>query len=193
MAKLNALQEQLLKAGLAKKSKAAEAAREQEKARRGDAPSAAAELQREAERAREEKVERDRALAAAQRAEAHAKALKAQARQIISDKRVTPKGDIEYRYPIDGAIRSLLVDDVTRRQLANGQLVLVRVDDGVAVLPRLAAEKVHERAPEWIVLDNRAEHRSAADDAADTNASGSGNAEDDAYYAQFTVPDDLVW
>jgi hypothetical protein len=192
MAKLNALQEQLLKAGLAKKSKAAEAAREQEKARRGEAPSAAAELAQEAERARAEKVERDRALAAERNAEARAKALRAQARQIISDKRVAPRGDIEYRYPIDGAIRSLLVDDAMRRQLANGQLLIVRVDDGVAVLPRAAGEQVRQRAPEWIVLDNRtdtsgAEASGAVDDAAASNP------EDDAYYAQFTVPDDLVW
>lgn len=190
MAKLNALQEQLLKTGLAKKSKAAEAAREQEKARRGEVPSAAAEIQREAERAREEKIERDRALAAAQKAEAQAKALKAQARQIIRDKRVALTGGIEYRYPIDGAIRSLLVDEVARRQFANGQLVIVRADDGVAALPRLAADKVRERAPEWIVLDNRT---GGDDDHGGSDASGVGNPEDDAYYAQFTVPDDLVW
>ena len=189
MAKLNALQEQLLKAGLAKKSKAAEAAREQEKARRGEAPSAAAEIQREAERAREEKIERDRALAAAQKADAQSKALRAQARQIIADKRVPAKGGIDYRFPIDGAIRSLPVDEALRRQLANGQLVIVRADDGVALLPRLAAEKVRERAPEWIVLDNR----SAGDPADGTASSGSGHPDDDAYYAQFTVPDDLVW
>ena len=189
MAKLNALQEQLLKAGLAKKSKAAEAAREQEKARRGEAPSAAAEIQREAERAREEKVERDRALAAAQKAEAQAKALKAQARQIIADKRVAAKGDIAYRFPMDGAIRSVLVDEALRRQLANGQLVIVRTDDGVALLPRLAADKVRERAAGWIVLDNRSDGGAEADGPPD----GAGSAEDDAYYAQFTVPDDLVW
>ena len=142
MAKLNALQEQLLKAGLAKKSKAAEAAREQEKARRGEAPSAAAEIQREAERAREEKIERDRALAAAQKADAQSKAQK----------------------------------ELLRKKLR-------------ALLPRLAAEKVRERAPEWIVLDNR----SAGDPADGTASSGSGHPDDDAYYAQFTVPDDLVW
>jgi hypothetical protein len=54
----------------------------------------------------------------------------------------------------------------------------------VALLPRLAAEKVRERAPDLIVLDNRS--------AADTAATA-GSTEDDAYYAQFTVPDDLVW
>ena len=104
--------------------------------------------------------------------------------------KVALTGGIEYRYPIDGAIRSLLVDEVARRQLANGQLVIVRADDGVAALPRLAADKVRERAPEWIVLDNRT---GGDDDHGGSAASGGGNPEDDAYYAQFTVPDDLVW
>jgi uncharacterized protein YaiL (DUF2058 family) len=183
MAKLNALQEQLLKAGLAKKSKAAEAAREQEKARRGEAPSLAAEIQREAERARAEKVERDRALAAAQKAEAHAKALRAQARQIIVDKHVPHGGDIEYRFAVDGAIRSLPVVEAQKKQLANGQLVITRLDEAFALLPRIAAEQVRQRVPEWIVLDHQAPDAPAS----------TGNAEDDAYYAQFVVPDDLVW
>jgi uncharacterized protein YaiL (DUF2058 family) len=184
MAKLNALQEQLLKAGLAKKSKAAEAAREQEKARQGKAPSASAELQREAERAREEKVERDRALAAERNAEARAKALRAQARQITLDKRVPAGGEIDYRFPVDGAIRSVLVGEALKKQLANGQLVIARLDDGFALLPRVAGEQVRQRAPEMIVLD----HRQPGDAAPTASAP-----EDEAYYAQFTVPDDLVW
>ncbi|WP_397597127.1 DUF2058 domain-containing protein [Silanimonas sp.] len=183
MAKLNALQEQLLKAGLAKKSKAAEAAREQEKARRGEAPSLAAEIQRETERARAEKVERDRALAATQKAEAHAKALRAQARQIIVDKHVPHGGDIEYRFAVDGAIRSLPVVEAQKKQLANGPLVITRLDEAFVLLPRIAADQVRQRVPEWIVLDHHAPDAPAS----------TGNAEDDAYYAQFVVPDDLVW
>lgn len=186
MAKLNALQEQLLKAGLAKKSKAAEAAREQEKARRGEAPSAAAGIQREAERAREEKVERDRALAAGRNAEARAKALRAQARQIVLDKRVPGAGAIDYRFTVDAVIRSVRVDELQRRQLANGQLVIARLDEGFVLLPRPAGEKLRERAPDWIVLDNR-----QADDTAPSAANAED--EDEAYYAQFTVPDDLIW
>src|SRR5690606_14037868 len=62
MAKANPLQEQLLKAGLVKKSKVSEVARQQTKARHGKAEAPAADIQRDAERARMEKVERDRAL-----------------------------------------------------------------------------------------------------------------------------------
>src|SRR3546814_17175594 len=63
MAKANPLQEQLLKAGLVKKSKVAEVAREQHKARHGKGPAQPSDIQRAAERARVEKAERDRALA----------------------------------------------------------------------------------------------------------------------------------
>lgn len=184
MAKLNALQEQLLKAGLAKKSKASAAAREQEKARQGHAPSSTAEIQREAGRARADKAERDRALAAQRNAESRERALRAQARQIVLDRRVTAGGDIDYRFNVDGAIRSLLVTEAVRRQLAAGQLVVARLDAGFALLPRVAAEKVRERAPDWIVLDHRQPGEAKP---------GAGSAEDEAYYAQFQVPDDLVW
>lgn len=62
MAKPTPLQEQLLKAGLVKKSKVAEAAREQLKARHGKGQAKPSDVALEAERARLEKVERDRAL-----------------------------------------------------------------------------------------------------------------------------------
>ena len=65
MAKANPLQEQLLKAGLVKKSQVAQVAREQNKARHAKgAPVGPSESQLEAERARAEKAERDRTLAA---------------------------------------------------------------------------------------------------------------------------------
>lgn len=184
MAKGNPLQEQLLKAGLAKKSKVAAVAREQHLARHAKAAAGPTEIQREAERARAEKIERDRALAAERRAVAHAAELRAQARQIIRDRKVPRSGDSEYRFPADGAIHSLLVDEDLRRKLASGALVIARLDDRYELLPRVAAEKVRERDASLIVLDH------GQPDGGDAPASTS---EDDAYYAQFQVPDDLVW
>ena len=182
MAKPNPLQEQLLKAGLAKKSKVAEAARAQEKARHGKGPAESAEIQREAERVRLEKVERDRALAADQKAKARANELMAQARQIIQDKKLPRTGESEYRFTADGAIRTLLIDAEQRKQLASGAIVVARLGERYELLPRRAGDQVRERAPDLIVLDHGQPGDSAA--AAD---------EDDAYYAQCKVPDDLVW
>ena len=183
MAKLNPLQEQLLKAGLAKKSKVAEVARQQSKARQGKAPPTDAEIQREAERVRLEKAERDRALEAERKEKARHAELQAQARQIIQDKKVPRTGESEYRFTADGAIRTLLVNDELRKKLASGALVIARLGDRYELLPRPAGDKVRERVPELIVLD----HGQPGD------AAAAGSSEDDEYYAQFKVPDDLVW
>lgn len=184
MAKPNPLQEQLLKAGLVKKSKVAEVAREQVKARHAKTPAEPGGIQQEAERARAEKAERDRALEAARKAQARVAELRAQARQIVQDRSLPRSGDAEYRFTADGAIRSVLVDDDQRRKLSSGALVIARLDDRYALLPRLAADKVRERDAGMIVLD----HGQPADASA-----ASATSEDDAYYAQFQVPDDLVW
>jgi uncharacterized protein YaiL (DUF2058 family) len=184
MAKGNPLQEQLLKAGLVKKSKVAEVAREQHKARHGKGPAEPGEVQLEAERARAEKAERDRQLSADQKARSRVAELRAQARQIIQDKKVARSGEIEYRFNAGGAIRTLLVNDDLRKQLSSGALVIAQLDDRYELLPRVAGDKVRERDASMIVLDH-------GKDAGAPPASGT--SEDDAYYAQFQVPDDLMW
>ena len=183
MAKPNPLQEQLLKAGLAKKSKVAEAAREQQKARQARESTESDAIRREAERARELKAEKDRALEAERKARTRAAELAAQARQIILDKKLPRTGESEYRFSADGAIRTILVDEDQRRKLSSGAVVVARLGDRYEMLPRAAGEKVRERDPGLIVLD----HGKAGD------APAAASAEDDAYYAQFKVPDDLVW
>ena len=184
MAKANPLQEQLLKAGLVKKSRVAEVAREQNKARHGKGPSEQSEIQLEAERARAEKAERDRALAAEHKAKSRVAELGAQARQIIDDKKVPHSGEIEYRFTADGAIRTLLVNEDLRKMLSSGALVVARLGDRYELLPRAAADKVRERDASLIVLDHHQDAR------AEPSVESS---EDDAYYAQFKVPDDLTW
>ena len=184
MAKPNPLQEQLLKAGLVKKSRVAEAAREQHKARHGKGPASPSDIALEAERARLAKVERDRALERERKSQARLAELRAQARQIINDKQVPGAGESEYRFDADGAIRSLLVNDEQRRQLASGALVIARLGKRYALLPRAAGTKVRERDAGMIVLD----HGTGGD-----TGPADATSDDDAYYAQFQVPDDLVW
>ena len=184
MAKANPLQEQLLKAGLVKKSKVSEVAREQHLARHAKGRSTPSEIAADAERARTEKADRDRALEAERKAQMRAAELRAQARQIIADKQVAAAGEIEYRFSHAGAIRSVRVDDEQRGRLSTGALVIAGIDTHFVLLPRAAGDKVRERDAGMIVLD----HGMAAGTEAVAAAS-----EDDAYYAQFKVPDDLVW
>jgi uncharacterized protein YaiL (DUF2058 family) len=177
----NPLQEQLLKACLVKKSKLAEVAREQAKQRHGKTPPAPSVEQAEAERARQEKAERDRTLAAGRNAQARLHEQRAQVRQIVEQTKLKLAGEIAYAFTDEGVIRNVLVDETVRKQLASGALVIVRHDQAYAVIPRAAADKVYARDAAMVVLDHGKPDASPGDGA------------DDDYYSQFKVPDDLIW
>lgn len=179
----NPLQEQLLKAGLVKKDKAAKIVRDQAKQRQGKAPVAADEEKVDARQLQAERAERDRALAAERNAEARAKELRAQVRQIVEAKKVKRDGEVPYRFNDGDRITSVLVSEAQRAQLAAGALAIVRQGDSFELLPRAAADQVHARVPELIALDHGRKEGDPAPVADD---------EDD-FYKQFVVPDDLMW
>jgi len=179
----NPLQEQLLKAGLVKKQKADEAARALERRRDGKAPPPPAAEQVNAEKLRAERVERDRQLAAEQKLLAREKEVRAQVRQIVETHKVASRGEQGYRFTDGDKIKEILVDEAIRKQLVRGQLAIVRIDDSYALLPRAAADMVHERS-DAIVVDHGRNSAAAAPVHTD---------EDAAYYAKFVVPDDLMW
>src|SRR3546814_17275905 len=87
MAKANRLQEQFFKAGLVKKSKVAEVAREQHKARHGKGPAQPSDIQRDTESARVDKAEREHQLTAERKRTARRDQHDNQARQITDTKK----------------------------------------------------------------------------------------------------------
>jgi uncharacterized protein YaiL (DUF2058 family) len=177
----NPLQEQLLKAGLVNKTKAAQVVREQAKQKQGKKPAPPSAEQVDAQRLQLERAERDRALAAERNAQARVAEQQAQIRQIVEAHKVSRDGEIAYRFTDGDAIRSLVVNEALRSQLAVGELVIVRHGSGHELLPRIVAEKIYARDPSVIVLDHG---RESSDDA---------SGEDDDYYKKFQVPDDLIW
>ena len=177
----NPLQEQLLKAGLVDKAKAAQVVREQAKHHKGKTPAPPSAEQVETQRMQVEKAERDRAIAAERNAQVRANEAHAQIRQIIEAHKVKREGEIAYRFTDGDAIKDVLVNASLRVQLAAGTLVIVRHDSGYELLPRVAADKVRERNATMIVLDHA------------HGKTGNGDDPDDEYYRQFVVPDDLIW
>jgi uncharacterized protein YaiL (DUF2058 family) len=177
----NPLQEQLLKAGLVKKGQVTQVAREQAKQRQGKAPPPAKDESIDTQRLQAERAERDRALAAERNAQTRAHETLAQIRQIIDTNKIKREGEISYRFTDADKIQSVLVTETLRAQLAAGTLVIARHGQGYELLPRAAAEKIYARDAAVIVLDH-------ARPAADAKSS-----EDDDYYKQFEVPDDLIW
>ncbi len=177
----NPLQEQLLKAGLVKKAQVDKVAREQNKQRHAKGAPVAADPDRvDAARLQAERAERDRALAEQRNAQARQHELQAQVRQIIEANKVKRDGEIDYRFNDGTLIRSVLVNTALRSQLSSGALVIVRHGDGFELLPRAAAEKIYSRDATVIVLDHGRSGDAPASD-------------DDDYYSQFKVPDDLIW
>ncbi|MEE7547493.1 DUF2058 domain-containing protein [Xanthomonas sp. Kuri4-1] len=183
----NPLQEQLLKAGLVKKGQVDKVAREQNKQRHAKGPKAvAADPDRvDAARLQAERAERDRALAEERNAQARRQEVQAQVRQIVETNKLKRGGEIDYRFNDGQVIRALQVDTALRNQLASGALVIVRHGDGFELIPRAAADKVYARDPAVVVLDHGRAVPAAVASASDD--------EDDAYYARFKVPDDLIW
>lgn len=182
----NPLQDQLLKAGLAKKGKLAQVVREQTKQRHAKGVQATDADKVDTVHLQAERAERDRHIAAERNAHARLREHQAQVRQIVEAHKLPAGGEIPYAFEDAGRLARIHVDAAQRTLLAKGALTIVRHGDGYALLPRAAADKVIERDAANIVLDHRP--RDAGETRSQDNPDG-----DDAFYARFEVPDDLVW
>ena len=177
MAKLT-LQEQLLKAGLVTSKKAAKVERTAKKSR----------VQaREARAAVEEnkKAQLDKQLSEQQKQAALAKEYKAQVKQLIEMNRITiANGDIGFNFTDGNLIKKIFVDKLTQAQLINGRLAIARllVDNNsegeYAIIPASVADKIAQRDASSIVLHS---------------ALSAEEQDEDDPYADFKVPDDLMW
>ncbi len=172
MTKLS-LQEQMLKAGLVNEKKVKKAKKGSKKSRQ-----LAREVKASVEASKNEKIERDNALNKEQKELLLSKEVKAQIKQLIASNTVDGKGDIKYNFTDGTLIKSMLVDSLTRQQLLNGILAIARVEEAYAIIPGVVADKIATRDASQIV-----EHKTPEQEVAD---------EDDPY-ADFVVPDDLMW
>jgi len=176
----NALQDQLLKAGLVKDKQVKEAQKQKQQTQRQQpgrrAPQASA-AQRQAEAAAQQKAARDKALNAEREARAARKALDAQILQLVQQhRRPHNDGDDPYSFVDGSRIKRVYVTAPTREALARGEYGIVRLRNRYFVVTAEGAAAVRERSPEHLVVLNQ-----------DAPAS------DDAAYAEHPIPDDLMW
>ncbi len=177
------LQEQLRKAGLVTREQARKAQvdrRRKAKQRRGGKDAgeqdAARRRLREAQAA---KAAHDRELERARAREAERRAVVAQIRQMIEAHRLS-RGDAEipYQFVDAGRIARIWVSRSMQIRLAQGQAAIVRLGDEYEVVPAEVAERIQRRDPGGIVVWN-------ISDSDDDDVEGG--------YAQYRVPDDLMW
>ncbi|ELR66857.1 Nucleoprotein/polynucleotide-associated enzyme [Photobacterium marinum] len=173
MAKLT-LQEQMLKAGLIDKKKMKKAGKSSKKSR-----TIAKEAKAAVEEKRAAQVAQDQELNRQKQAEAEKKAIASQVKQLIEMNKIEIKdGEIGYNFTDGTLVKKIYVDKKTQDQLISGVLAIARYLEGYAIVPGVVADKISQRDEESIVLNN-----TVSEDTVD---------EDDPY-ADFKIPDDLMW
>lgn len=183
----NSLQDQLLGAGLIDKKKAKKISNsakkdkhDKRKARESLDSEAKIKIQQEAKA----KQERDRELNLQRKAEADKKAIFAQVVQLINHYKIGNRsGDTEYNFSDGKTIKKIYLSKDLFEKTSCGTLSVVRLGDGYELVPRPVAEKIREREPDVVVVDNYNKQASADSD----------SDSDDDYYADFEIPDDLMW
>lgn len=171
------LKDQLMKAGLADAKKARKAEHEKRQQARDPNAENAAQL---AQKALAEKAERDRELNRQRQEEMNLKAVAAQIRQLIENNRIDRKGgEISWQFTDAKKIKKLYVTKAQQDQLTRGVIGIVRFGEGHELVPAVVAEKIRQRDAEAVVLLN-SRKESAEVDADDP-------------YADYKIPDDLMW
>ncbi len=173
MAKLT-LQEQMLQMGLIDKKKLQKSRKSSKKSRT---------LAKEAKAAVEEnriaQIAQDQALSHQKKIELEKKSIFSQIKQLIEMNRIDRKnGDIGYNFTDGTLVKKLYVNKETQAQLVNGRLAIVRDLDGYAIVPSIVADKISQRDENCIVVNNVILKKEL---------------DEEDPYADYKIPDDLMW
>lgn len=175
------LQEQLLKAGMVDAKKAKNIEKEKRKKAKQQ-PKGKVLLDKNKELAKQaqlDKVQKDRERNKQLQAESEKKAIHAQVVQLITLNTIDrSRGETPYHFTDEKKVKKLYIDDTLQKQLSNGQLGIAKLEDDYALVPRKVAEKIQERESKVIILLNSTEQ--AVVDTEDP-------------YADYQIPDDLMW
>ena len=178
----NSLQDQLLKMGIADDAQAKKVKsekRKQAKQKRKNKIEVVDQKKLQAQTAAAEKKERDRQLNQQKTVDAEQKAIAAQVRQLIEMNRLlTGDEEIPYNFIEDNTVKKIYVSEAIRDQIGRGQSAIVKLASRYEVVPSAVAEKIRIRDESRVVLQNNRQP--------DDQKEGG-------LYANYQVPDDLMW
>jgi uncharacterized protein YaiL (DUF2058 family) len=176
------LQEQLLKSGLvsaalAKSVKADK--RKQTQQQRKNKVDVVDEAKELAQNTQARKIDRDRELNQLRKQQEEQKQLVAQIKQIIELNRLPrdPEG-LAYNFTDNNKVKRLYVSEVMRDQIAEGRLAIVKLGTNYEVISAEATRKIQSRDAACVIVFN--EQKKTTDVINDA-------------YAEYQVPDDLIW
>ncbi len=180
------LQDQLLKAGLTTKQKTRQAnsdKRKKNKQKRSGVQHDATlqeQVKQDLAKAKLEKQAKDDALNEQKKQQLADKEQVLRIKQILTHHNIkNVAGDHEYNYTFGNVIKKLPLDATTHKALVNGRLSLCGLDEITYIVTRETAEKLAELNADVVLVQND----KVADEQID---------EDDPY-ADYQIPDDLMW
>ena len=175
------LQDQLLNAGLVNKNQAKKAKTDKRKQQRTNKSAVVSDDKQSAQQALTEKTAHDRELNKKKQQQVEQKAITAQIKQLIKlNSQPQDKEGDAYHFSDDSHVKTIYVSETMRKQLSMGKLAIVKLNKKYEIVPTQIAEKISLRDNQSIVQinDNK--------ESLETN-----NADD--LYADFQIPDDLMW
>ena len=179
------LQDQLMNMGLANKKQAQKAKAQKRKesnkaknVKKSDATDELLTVENQTETARKEQVERDKALNQQRQEDKLKRAEKSEIKQLIESNTVKiPKdSEIAYNFVHGTTVKKIHVDKVLQSKLMKGQLSIAIYQGSYRLIPTDIADRIHKRDPEMAICIEQ-----------------KGDANPDDPYADYEVPDDLMW
>lgn len=175
----NALQAQLLKAGLVDNKKAKKLSKQSQHEHRTGQGSEA-DLKAKIEQDKQEKIVKDQSLNMEKQRQLDEKALKASIIQMIKQHKIQDtNGDISYQFIDNTKIKKLYINQQIYNALVSGSLVVAKDQESYAILPKALADRINEKMAGFIIVNNAQKNDLITD-------------EDDPY-AAYAIPDDLMW
>jgi len=182
------LRDQLLKAGAVDKKKAKQSQHQKRKGdnkkrqavKSGQKVEAENSSQQKIEHEQREKQQRDLELNKQRDADRAEKALQAEVRQIVLLHKIeiSKEAEVSYNFEQDKKIKKIYVTTEQQDQLTRGQLAIAIVDQAYHLIPDKMAKKIESRLPETVIR---------------TQPEGESIQDQDDPYADYEIPDDLMW
>ena len=175
----NALQAQLLKAGLVDNKKAKKLSKQAvHEKRTGD--STESEIKAKIEQDKQAKIAKDQAIEQEKKAILQEKELKASIMQMINQQKIRDTdGEVSYQFIDEAKIKKVYINQQIYNALVAGSLVIAKEAENYAFLPKALADRINAKMEGFIIVNNSEKNEDTTD-------------EEDPY-AAYVIPDDLMW
>lgn len=175
----NALQAQLLKAGLVDNKKAKKLSKQAVHEQR-TGQSNETELKAKIAQDKQEKLAKDQALDLEKKRLLQGKELKAAIIQMINQHKIRDiDGEVSYQFIDESKIKKIYLNQQIYNALVSGSLVIAKESESYAVLPKALADRINDKMTGFIIVNNSEKNEQITD-------------EEDPY-AAYVIPDDLMW